>query len=613
MKKKIVGIFVMTLLISTATLPVVANMSVKKMNGMMSADNVYGENLNIAQLDKMITHSGNYPLSWTRSEMVSAGTTGKTWSPSLAANSDEAIHVSWDRDDRSSMPSWPQYYKNIGPVAAEDIDNDGKLEIITFVRHQEFLNVGIGVWEHDGSMKSGFPVHLAGIGGSGGVPPVAIGDVDYDGELEIVTGYGWNSNKIYVINHDGSIQMGWPQDNGGDPAPVSGFAVLTDLDGNGYLEILAGGQRLNVWKYDGTNVIGFPKLIQCTSPAVGDLNNDGVLEIVTLTMTNLFVYNPTGVELLNVPLPAASYPNPPVLVDINDDGKLEILFSLQNGQVCAYTLSGVLIKTWTFLSTETAKSPVIGDVERDGDLEIFLCTYDFPNYGKIYGWDHNGNILPGWPINFPQMFRLDTTPILGDIDGDPNDSEIIVGGEEDPGDEHLYAFNIDGTMVSGWPKNLDPVFGYGIMGSAVVEDIDIDGDTEVIVSTNSYHIVDPSSIYVWDLSYGYNPYIIEWGMFQHDTWHTGVYTYPPIGPVRPVGKLIGKVGVSNKYLTVSMDLDNDKLYYWFDWGDNTNSGWIGPYNSGQWVEASHAWSSQGTYQIKVKAKDTHGAESDWSP
>ena len=40
--------------------------------------------------------------------------------------------------------------------------------------------------------------------------------------------------------------------------------------------------------------------------------------------------------------------------------------------------------------------------------------------------------------------------------------------------------------------------------------------------------------------------------------------------------------------------------------------WLGPEDSGVEISASHAWTKKGEYQIKVKAKDDHGAESDWA-
>jgi hypothetical protein len=87
---------------------------------------------------------------------------------------------------------------------------------------------------------------------------------------------------------------------------------------------------------------------------------------------------------------------------------------------------------------------------------------------------------------------------------------------------------------------------------------------------------------------------------------------PPNDPSKPSGKTQGKAGVAYTYTTVTTDPDGDQVYYWFDWGDGTNSGWQGPKTSGTVCSASHTWSSKGNYQIKVKSKDIHGAESNWS-
>jgi hypothetical protein len=50
----------------------------------------------------------------------------------------------------------------------------------------------------------------------------------------------------------------------------------------------------------------------------------------------------------------------------------------------------------------------------------------------------------------------------------------------------------------------------------------------------------------------------------------------------------------------------------FDWGDGNDSGWVGPYLSGQTGEAFHIWTDCGEYEVKVKAKDNFGVQSDWS-
>jgi hypothetical protein len=66
------------------------------------------------------------------------------------------------------------------------------------------------------------------------------------------------------------------------------------------------------------------------------------------------------------------------------------------------------------------------------------------------------------------------------------------------------------------------------------------------------------------------------------------------------------------YSSSTTDPEGDQIYYYFDWDDGTSSGWMGPYNSGQAVTASHVWLFTGSYNIKVQAKDTNGAISIWS-
>jgi hypothetical protein len=86
---------------------------------------------------------------------------------------------------------------------------------------------------------------------------------------------------------------------------------------------------------------------------------------------------------------------------------------------------------------------------------------------------------------------------------------------------------------------------------------------------------------------------------------------PPIAPLIS-GPTTGKAGVSIIISATSIDPDNDKVYYWFDWGDNSNTGWVGPYDSGVIAEESHIWDNEGDFHIKVKAKDVLDTESPWS-
>ena len=97
-----------------------------------------------------------------------------------------------------------------------------------------------------------------------------------------------------------------------------------------------------------------------------------------------------------------------------------------------------------------------------------------------------------------------------------------------------------------------------------------------------------------------------------DGWLIKVKNVPPNKPSRPQGEANGKINREYTYITSTIDSNGDEVYYMFDWGDNTTSQWIGPFKSGETINASHTWKEEGTYRIRVKAKDANGLESPWS-
>ncbi len=121
---------------------------------------------------------------------------------------------------------------------------------------------------------------------------------------------------------------------------------------------------------------------------------------------------------------------------------------------------------------------------------------------------------------------------------------------------------------------------------------------------------------------------------ENDEWHQG-YSYPPSSnpfnayyvddcvtvdlgagsaPSIPLvsGPTVGFVGTEYDFEVVSTDPDDDDVYYYVNWGDGTNSGWVGPYTSGATKIISKTYSAAGTYDITAKAKDTNNLESAWS-
>ena len=73
----------------------------------------------------------------------------------------------------------------------------------------------------------------------------------------------------------------------------------------------------------------------------------------------------------------------------------------------------------------------------------------------------------------------------------------------------------------------------------------------------------------------------------------------------------GKIRRNYAYTFSSTDPEVNDVWYLVEWGDGTQSGWLGPYNSDEKATSSHYWDKMGTYTIKAKAKDVFGDESDW--
>ena len=65
------------------------------------------------------------------------------------------------------------------------------------------------------------------------------------------------------------------------------------------------------------------------------------------------------------------------------------------------------------------------------------------------------------------------------------------------------------------------------------------------------------------------------------------------------------------YTFLSTDVNGDNVSYYIDWGDDTISDWVGPFESGQEIIQSHTWDEQGDYTIRCKARDIYEDESEW--
>ena len=191
-----------------------------------------------------------------------------------------------------------------------------------------------------------------------------------------------------------------------------------------------------------------------------------------------------------------------------------------------------------------------------------------------------------------------------------------------------YGIDINETITEiKLSRKLDSNFVFEI---EPLEDEKVDFSVRVHLDTG-----DSSTAYYKDVSLdeeneiylNCNGGIIDYHMYTRRNGNTveiaEPYEYkgnlPPLILEKPDGPQKSVVNIDCTYTFRGADPDyqtdpNAKnIYYYIDWGDGSESeDWLGPYKSHQRIEAKHRWHNKGEWQIKVKAKDTNGLESEWS-
>jgi len=389
-----------------------------------------------------------------------------------------------------------------GKAAIGDIDGDGNNEIVvgagsTFTPNS---HGGLYVLSHTGQLQCQFLTGDFNNNGwrDGVYSSPAIADFDTnDGEkLEIVFG-SWDAH-VYMLNDDCSVKWSkFIRDT------VWSSPAIGDIDRDGFLDVVIGvdshdepdlvpriykGGRLEVLNRFGQSLPGFPihlNEVIYSSPALGDLNNDGWLEIITGTgyywdnpacghpqgctpgLTHyMYVWDHLGNPLPGWPLRVDDYIwASPTLADIDNDGNLEIIANSNDAKVHAWNINGSEVPGWpvspqtpascsSSVTRSTTQSPTVADLDGDGSLEVLLVS----NW-EIVVWNRSGSQLTrktgcNNDLNLSTPYTVGGSPTIGDIDGD-NDLEVIIGGGSPGGSQgKLFAWDFSGAISEEavpWP------------------------------------------------------------------------------------------------------------------------------------------------------------------
>ena len=123
----------------------------------------------------------------------------------------------------------------------------------------------------------------------------------------------------------------------------------------------------------------------------------------------------------------------------------------------------------------------------------------------------------------------------------------------------------------------------------------------------------------WGTDWGYQGfYNIEYGALFTGFYIATVdydpnsYSWSPTPPIIN-GPNSGGAGIEHVFSFKSEDLEfQDNVSYFVDWGDGSNSGWLGPFESGEEISINHTWSIKRNYMVMAKSKDKNDHESQWS-
>jgi hypothetical protein len=333
--------------------------------------------------------------------------------------------------------------------------------------------------------------------------------------------------KVLFDYRDTTLHPGWAKDigSGGEASPRT-----FDLNGDNKLDTIQADSsgELHVFGDDGNPLPSFnngqpvrtrlypnvhpgaaayssldPPREVLRTPAIGDIDGDLEPEIVDAAGEHVYAWDAEGSVVPGFPVrldPAFSRPQDrtrqnhvkrgfvasPVLADLNEDGKLDIVIAGLDEHVYAWNGSGNPLSGFPRLlrdgnpsipGAEIITTPAVGDITGDGKPEIVSPTQEFDDNpsapqtptegaggafgnfltnvlanvlggsGRVYALDRNGNLLPGWPTS-PNGIVPDALPFVGpgvdhvmaNVDSDP---ELEVIGNVASGD--VTATNADGS------------------------------------------------------------------------------------------------------------------------------------------------------------------------
>jgi len=309
-------------------------------------------------------------------------------------------------DGTNYSSDWPKVIHDpISTPAFGDLDGDKNIETVFTSFH---FNCGIG------KINSNFFV-LNSMGENAPGWPVSIPDICF-------------ATEPVIADIDPSI-----------PGLEIAFATRV------YTTSSKNEMKLFAFDKNGNNVQGFPKSMgfDCgfqyyPSPIIGDIDGDKINDIIVGIYRNsygyILAYDINGQKMNNWPHILATHQfNPTALAmgDLDNNGTVEIVVATSLGSLIVIDNKGNLFDpVWANFKTGASVSDmVLADLDMDGDLEIIIGGY---GDNRIYAIHHDGKMAKGWPVYtgapFPCRVRVGAIGDIGDIVKQGTFSHRVLGG-----------------------------------------------------------------------------------------------------------------------------------------------------------------------------------------
>jgi hypothetical protein len=270
-----------------------------------------------------------------------------------------------------------------------------------------------------------------------------------------------------------------------DPAASGDCKALADIDGDGLLDGIVGGKELAWYRSPGgaltagwaRHPVGKADEEFTTQCQAADVDGDGAADVIVPDNGTLWWFrNPRGSggdpvdaaqwQRRAIGRPVSHYTHDVAVGDLNGDGKVDVV-TKSSGALETWTQDPQSATGWTErrIANRAGEGTVVGDVDGDGRWDIVAGGY----------WYHN----PDWTERVITPSD-DGSPAVADVDGDGR-NDVVLAPMESVGHEVAWWSNAAPLGSGPWTRHLID----GDAGSAFhnidVADFDGDGRPDVLV------------------------------------------------------------------------------------------------------------------------------------